>query len=330
MASSRRPASTVRPLTVVIAAIFAAVLPISASHAQNADTLDWRRYYPLEVGNVWEYHDAEIEDSFVRVTLVSASSVGEWTYFRRRTDTAIRTYAPGGADTLRSTTFDIVRYGDGGVVSAPSVEADTVALATCDAEDGFARDLRAAFGMRSACPDAAVPGADSVWVEGTYATRWAPAGVGGQGPFDPVEVAAIKQFTVGAIFSTFVADVGPVATGNLWGPRLHYARIGGVEYGEPSVLVSTDRQPEGDRLAVRTLGNPVRREARFSVGGRVAHGGRWTVTDALGRTVETAPLARSPRGALVRVSTAGLTPGPYRFTLHADGSRASVAFTVVR
>ena len=330
MSSGPRP-SALRQLAAVLAATVSLASTIPTSHAQDADTLDWRRYYPLAVGNVWEYHDAEAQGAHTRVTLVAASEVGDRTYFQRRTDTALLAYSASGPDTLRSTAFDVVRYGDGGVVSAPSVEADTVGLAICDADDGFERALRAAFGTRAACPSPSPSGADSVWVEGTYATRWAPAGVDGGDAPEPVDVAAIKTFTVGgALFSTFVADVGPVATGNLWGPRLHYARVGGVEYGAPSVLVSTERQPAGGRLTVRAQVNPVRGEARFAVDGAAARGARWRVTDALGRTLQTRSLDRSVGPAVVRVSTRGLAPGVYRFLLDADGEQASVAFTVVR
>ena len=318
-----------RQLAAALAATLAAALAVPASHAQDADTLDWKRYYPLAVGNVWEYHGAEAQESFTRVALVADTTVGDRTYFRRRTDTAVRAFFASGPDTLRSTTFDLVRYGDGGVLAVRTIEADTVGLAICSEDDGFERDLRAAFGTGTACPPTTLY-ADSVWVEGAYDARWAPQGVGELGPFEAVDVAAIKDYSTGVIFSTFVADVGPVSTGNLWGPRLHYARIGGVEYGAPSVLVAGDRQPEGARPTVRVLGNPVRREARFALDAPPARDAWWTVTDALGRTVRTARVAGASPGAVVRVPTVGLAPGVYRFTLDADGARASVAFTVVQ
>ncbi len=52
----------------------------SAAVAQPADTLDWKRYYPLAVGNLWEYHEAEIRADQSRFTLVSDTVVGGRTY----------------------------------------------------------------------------------------------------------------------------------------------------------------------------------------------------------------------------------------------------------
>ncbi|MGB3542818.1 hypothetical protein [Rubrivirga sp.] len=61
--------------------VFALGLGIAtaAATAQPADSLDWKRYYPLAVGNIWEYHDAEGFNDQFRHTLVSDTTVGDQT-----------------------------------------------------------------------------------------------------------------------------------------------------------------------------------------------------------------------------------------------------------
>ncbi|MEO0558340.1 MAG: hypothetical protein AAF170_09170 [Bacteroidota bacterium] len=305
----------------------------TVTSAQPADTLDWKRYYPLEVGNVWEYHGAEAQDQITRYTLVADTIADGRTYYRRQLDFAFIHYPQTGVDTARSTSIDYVRYAEGGVVAMQSVEADTVAFNPCS-EDGFERDLRPAFGAigRCASPPSSFTGDDSVRVEGVYNTQWTPraARSGQAGPFAPVDVAAIKTYTVhGAIFSTFVADIGPISTGNLWGPRLHYARIGGVSYGGPSVLVRTASTPrQFGAISVRVLQNPVRDLARFATRFPPAQPARWTITDVIGRIVLSADL--DPASSRISIPTDGLATGVYRFAVSAAGSQAVAPFTVIR
>jgi len=164
----------------------------SAASAQTTDTLDWKRYYPLEVGNVWEYHGAEARDIQTRYTLLADTSVNGQTYYRRQIDHVMVHYPQAEADTARSKSVDYVRYAEGGVITVPSVEADTIAFDPCS-EEGFERDLRPAFETTTPCP---LPllflEADSARIEGAYATMWAPsrpATSGGRGSTLPASVA---------------------------------------------------------------------------------------------------------------------------------------------
>ena len=198
-------------------------------------------------------------------------------------------------------------------------------------DDGFERDLRLAFGTASPCPPPLpFPEADSARAEGTYNTMWSPSGIGAAPSPDPIEVAAIKQHTVGPIFSAFVADIGPVSTGNLWGPRLHYARIGGVEHGAPSALVSSETTPRQlDAISVRVLQKPrARRGPASLVQTPLAQSIRWTITDALGRMVLASDLDLV--STMVTVSTHELATGVYRFSVSGADMHGSAAFTVVR
>ena len=207
----------------------------AAASAQAPDTLDWHRYYPLAVGNVWEYHNAELGGDF-RHTIIADTVVGGRTYFVRRTDySSLGSPVPPGQPRLDYVRYDERPGGGGGVVSLSSLSFDEAVLRPCDLDDEFERDLQLAFGARAACGPPPGPSPDSVFVEGQYNTTWRPDVLSGTST--PVAVAAVKYFSVGIIFTTFVADVGPVASGNLWGPRLHYAVIDGVAYGTPELVI---------------------------------------------------------------------------------------------
>ena len=313
-------------------AFLALGLAAVSAAAQPADPVDWQRYYPLEVGNLWEYHDAEAHGEQFRHTLVSDTTVGERRYFRRRTDHALAVFDAAGPDTLRSTHFDFVRYDDGGgVVAVDDLQSDARAVAPC-ADAGFERDLRLGFGARLECdpPPPSLPDADSVFVEGQYDVTWAPDVLSGTGRAVPV--AAIKWYTVGGVISsTFVADVGPVRTGNLWGPSLHYAVVGGVEYGAASFAVSAEADaPRPSAFEVRVLGNPTRSDAAFDLRAARPDRVRLRVYDALGREAWASDVAVGSDWRRARVPAAALAPGRYVLSVSGASGRAAVPFSVVR
>ena len=286
------------------------------------DTLDWHRYYPLEVGNIWEYEEAEDPFDYTRYHIVSDTTVGERRYYRRN---IFYQNIPVFGDTVY-TGYDYVRYDTAGVVVAvPSPDADTAVVDPCAWEDYFVRDLRLGFGARVACP--ASP-SDSVSVEGGYNEVWtAPGGA-------PVNVAAIKTFIVvdGLIYSTFVADIGPVGGGNLWGPRLHYARIGAVEYGTPGIVVSVEPAiPTTAGLQVRVLGNPVRGPVAVEIQSPSVQQALIEVFDLTGRRVWSDGLPLTRGSTRIDLPTRLLSSGTYLVRVFVEGGgTASGVFTVVR
>ncbi len=239
--------------------------------------------------------------------------------------------SPAGLDTVRWTAHDFVRYGDGGVVAVASVEADTATVAPCG-YNGFERDLRLGFGARVACepPPVGSPDADSVFVEGEYDVLWGPDVL--TGPATPVEVAALKRYVVRELIgSGFVADVGPVWTGNLWGPRLHYAVVGGVEYGAPGFATDAGpRSPPRSAFEVRLLGNPTRDGVAFDLRAPSPRETRCIVYDVLGRSVWSSAIVLSAEWRRVRVPEAALAAGSYVLRVSAGEEHAAVPFTVVR
>ena len=294
---------------------------IASGQSPPPDTLDWHRYYPLDVGNIWEYNEAEDPFEYTRYHIESDTMAGGRLYYKRE---ILFQNIPVWGDTV-FTGYDYVRYDTAGVVVAvPSPDADTAVVDPCASEDYFARDLRLGFEARVACP---APPPDSVFVEGGYDEVWtAPDGV-------PVNVAAIKTFFLdGLIYSTFVADIGPVGGGNLWGPRLHYARIGGVEYGTPRIVVSVEPAiPATAGLQVRILGNPVHGSAAVEIRSPFARSALIEVFDLTGRRVWSNGLPLTRGATRTDLPTRLLSSGTYLIRVSAEGGgTASGVFTVVR
>ncbi|QXD13817.1 T9SS type A sorting domain-containing protein [Rhodocaloribacter litoris] len=207
-----------RIVSLVLALFVAGVAPARAQPIP--DTLDWHRYYPLEVGNIWVYGGL---DAHVR-TIVGDTLVRGRRYFIRRDSVpAVGTVGPF-VDTL------YVRYDTAGtVVTVRDPAADTLAAplplnAWEDAPDFLAHfDMRAAFGdtLYHVPPDTLY------FVRGGYNERLR---IGNE----VVETAALKCFVAaGPVLheACYAADIGPVRTGNLFGAELTYARVGGVTYG---------------------------------------------------------------------------------------------------
>jgi len=286
------------------------------------DTLGWHRYYPLEVGNIWEYEEAELHFDYTRYHIVSDTTVGEHLYYKRE---ILYQNIPVLGDTVY-TGYDYVRYDTAGVVLATaSPDAGTTTINPCVSEDYFVRDLRLAFEARVACPESPP---DSVFVEGGYNEMWTVPGG------SPVPVAAIKTFFVvdGLIYSTFVADIGPVGGGNLWGPRLHYARIGGIEYGTPRIVVSVEPSiPTTPGLQVRILGNPVHGSAAIEIRSPSVQPALIEVFDLTGRRVWSDGLPLTRGSTRIDLPARLLSSGTYLVRVSAEeGGTASGTFTVVR
>ena len=298
----------------VLAAAAALATPIA--HAQS--DIDWRRYYPLEPGNVWEYAYEEVGPDRARHELLRDTvALGR--------DYVLREVTEKWPDVPASTYRDLIRYDDatGTVVAFRTAEEDTGPADPCSFDDDyFVRDLRLGIGTTVDCPTGS--DASQIVVEGELDTQWTPPGGGS------VDVAAIKTITVEVLFATFVADIGPVGAGNLWGPRLAYARIDGVEYGTPYVFVSEEEGPEASGLGVRTA-SPIRSGSglRLSVRGAAPAEARVEVFDALGRRVARRDVTLGTAWRAVTLAVR-LAPSAYVVRLTTDGAMASMPLVVTR
>ncbi len=229
--------------------------------AQTPDPIDPARYYPLAVGDVWEYRvelgvspgfDARYE--ILRDTLIDG---------RRYLIESQTTRQAGGPF---STPFETpMRY---------DPVTQRVHLWTTQDAPFYPRvcSFGFPFGPNQTCQ------------QGPRDIGGGLGGVVTLGDSSRVAVSAQKRFgsqTLDAYIDTYAADIGLISRrDNVEGGdmRLHYARIGGVEYGTPLVVSGEAVPAEAEVLTLRTRGQrlvvaargPVRVELFDTLGRRVA------------------------------------------------------------
>ena len=269
--------------------------------AQTPDTTDAARYFPLAVGNAWEY------ESFFPVPPGSAS---RWEV---ASDTTIdgEDYFIMTNDAL-SCSPCIDRYT---VRFDPDTATIVQRLPTGEVVPWWFADcpLDASFGSETTC--GVVSGGYDQDVE-----------LAGGIPFEGV---TYKAFDSGFQLAGYVADVGYVGyvqqQYESGGSRLLYARIDGVEYGTSSFPVTAESAPVASSLALTVFPNPLRSDAtvRFSLDRpqRVT----LAVYDVLGRRLLVRDLGVQPAGeAQHRLDVASLPSGVYVVRLGGDaGTRAT-------
>ena len=198
---------------------------VAAQPQPTPDTLDWRRYYPLAVGNVWEYQVAEGEPLLRREIIGETLALGR-EYFLMDETAYDYDYLGGGTEleVFFSNMF-FVRYDTSGtVVALRDVESDTSAAPRSElsyATGDWYFDLRMAFGdtVRFGAGEA-----DVYSISGGYGET---VEIG-----NAMVVVAAHKFFQGALgFESYAADIGFLGGGNLWGPHITYSRVEGVEYG---------------------------------------------------------------------------------------------------
>jgi hypothetical protein len=238
-------------IALVLLALFA-----TGAFAQTPDTTAAWRYYPLQIGNVWEYNGS---GSPVRKAIVADTLVdGRHWYLERHTDF---TFSPPASkqhlirfDTLTAT----VRYRmDGQEMAVPP---------GCP--------LDAPFGGQVECGNRSV------------------AVSGGPGSSIMIGSAAVsdvmlKTFDDGMYRHRFVAGIGfverqqYVPESGLY--RLFYARVGGVEYGSPIFPVANEVSARGAAPALSVHPNPAADQAHVALTLTHPQRVRVDVIDVLGR-----------------------------------------------
>ena len=244
--NGRRYASQVVTMRITCI-ILLSLLLAGAAPAQDTsvvvDTLDWQRYYPLEIGNTWEYGGL---NSYIS-TIIGDTLANDHRYFIRRDSIpAVGTLGP-------FIHMFYVRYDTAGtVVTLPSLEADTleVPLPFVNRRVDFP-DFLAHFDMRTAFGDTLYYEApDTVYyVWGGYNER---RQIGNE----LVEVDALKCFGGHGFFlwrfECYATDIGFVGGGNLFGSELNYAKVGGIEYGRlPTPVEAAAEVPE--QFSIETI-----------------------------------------------------------------------------
>lgn len=201
----------------VVALILAVILATPAT-AQNVvpDTLDWRGYYPLGVGNVWEYNGVESPSLTHRSIVGDTLADGRHYYVL---DTTIP--VPRGPLVYRH----YVRYdSSGGLVVLTDVTADSSDVPDTECDEARTWDkLHECVAFRSDFRD-------TLYARAPWDTYFVSGGYGGT--VLGVDVAAIKCFHIPCCWSMcYAANIGWTEGGSLEYYWLTYARVGGQEYG---------------------------------------------------------------------------------------------------
>lgn len=266
-------------LPAVAALALLAAVPVSA---QQPDTTAPWRYYPLAVGNVWEYEarPSSVEPpAFVRRVVERDTVVDGRRYFVQVT------YVAAGRDAP-------FVYQSRSVVRFDTTAARVVGLIVGQGPGGeyvVACGLGAAFETNIDCSPMNNPngGPDETQVSGGY------GGTVDFGPgTGPLPVEARKSFREGfgdGGNDLYAAPVGYVGNSGAFCEgcftALRYARVGGVSYGV-SVVVAAEPGPDAPEVSLSVLPNPSLGPVvvRLSLG-ETTRSATVMVLDALGREV---------------------------------------------
>ena len=298
------------------ATVFGVYAPVSA---QTPDTTSAWRYFPLEVGNVWEYErrtencyfdqpcdPVEFQGYLRRV--VSEDSVVEG---QRYAIVHEREFYPDGQPGIgfeRLVRFDTLdahlysRNEQGGENYWPR---------------GFDCPLDAPLGVEIICPLSLY-----TYVSGSYAYE--------QQIGDDEVVTSLKEYFGYLNSSTFAAGIGEVY--NLQGKfatawrTLTYARIDGEEYGVQQFPVANETGASLESsVALSVYPNPARGPATLNVVLDRPQRATLAVYDVLGRRILSEDLGALPAGERMhRLDLTALPPGVYLVRLDGDaGARAT-------
>lgn len=294
------------------------ILPGAARvHAQGevvADTLDWRQYYPLEVGNAWEWETTILVayHGLDRRAIVGDTLMGGQRYFVQAAYAVAVDPVQGLNEAVTDTVY--LRY--------DTLRTRVVALARDGtAEQDYTCDLSAAFGTVAPCD---LMG--EMHVGGGYAWDDGRLVVGG----DTLHVPAVKHlYNVGGGVSYYhgVGMLPGIGDGAVGGTGFLYVRVGGQEYGERVVFVHTESPPPAVPPHLHLYPNPSPDALTVALAG---YGGRATVTlyDLLGRVIASSRSCPEPRCTL---SVTGLAAGRYLVRVVGRNNRVTAqGITVVR
>jgi hypothetical protein len=223
----------------LILLITATVCP-GARAQTTTDTLDWHRYFPLEIGNEWHYRDAE-GFPVTRFAITGDTLVDGMRWYRAE-EAVFERLIGRSVPTLVSERALFLRHDDSGrMIEREDPAAESGAVFSRGLQEFDQADLTSAFGTTTQQTN---PDEPAMIVTGGYDH---PIRIG---PSDLI-VPAVKRFAVGPWMWSYAADIGFLGGGNLWGPELAYARVGGTEYG--SMVVSREARPVTGHAPSRAL-----------------------------------------------------------------------------
>lgn len=275
------------------------------SGGAEPDTTSPWRYFPLHVGDAWEYYYYG-SGARRRVDVLGEETHLGRDYFTWRSRTYTASGQQVGSFGPRPVRFDTVDTVVKVYVSETGEESFLpLPWTRCP--------LDAAFGSEVVCPHREEDpfevggGYDGLLVFGTD--------LPGTGE-DTIRTAVKTYYSFVPGNSEdfrYGADLGLVFLENELGAEgLYYARVDGVEHGQAVYPVESEAGPEVtlSTLVLSTYPNPFREHLRVDVAGTMPEGVVVEVVDVLGRVVRREEV-RGPGAITVSVEGRGLAPGLY-------------------
>lgn len=300
------------PLQVAFLFTFLFAL-IPPAHSQNeiiADSLEWTDYYPLQIGNVWEW-SSEIQVAYSRLDyreIIGDTLIEDALYF-------VQIEHFGEYDPV----FNIDNSGSNtSYLRYDSLEKRVVAWReTEELEVDYSCNLNASFGGRTDCERVG----DS-YVEGGYESNGELL-VGD----DLVPYGALKMFiNLGGGVSYYhgIGFLPLLGDGQAGSITFTYVRLNGVEYGDRVFNVSVE---EGSVARVEELEiYPNPGSGRLTINGKSLGEVSIRMFDVMGRAVREDVSCRFP----CNIDTTDLSSGIYFVrTSHAINSRTMIKQVVI-
>ena len=273
------------------------------------DTTDWRSYFPLEVGNRWQYvYDPflEGENTYRGVEIVASEEIEGVEYFRLR-----HCDRTGIGSTCARELW--VRYDEERRSVRERREVDGEVLYF-----DYLGDLGASF--------------EPPLVYGEYAFSYGLES-------GPTVMGTRKGFFTAGGSVDYLSGIGPFYFTIEASPdeeRLIHARIGGVSYGTPRFEFPTAGEPDVAQPVSTSFTELFPNPARGAVQAQYTLGVPQAVTleliDLLGRRVRSTEMGRQGADTHdVGIDTGGLRPGLYLLRLRGDaGAEATRRIVVLR
>ena len=276
-------------------------------HAQTEpipDTLDWRGYYPLQVGNEWEYVTDNFpmpEVHYDRLHIVGDTLIKGVAYYIQRSRRYNANVEPTGEATSTYLRYDTTLKT---IVVRPRNAQDawgeeTAYLVECE--------LDVAFNQEYVCYSGLL-----LHISGEYCGEgWCNRFAG-----DSIDVAATKHFNFGGPGITLVHGIGEIGgqfEGSYAGRYLIYARIDEVVYGKSEVRTSSEEETSAPMSATLADVYPVPFSDVLYAEIHTPAGQPTTVEvfDAIGRRMWTERIAGQGQVQRVRISQEDWGAGVY-------------------
>jgi hypothetical protein len=313
MNTSVRRSST-RPLRVrqLVAYLFAVILmaPAQGQDGVIPDTLDWRGYYPLQIGNAWEWRTEQMY-AYERIDwreIVGDTLIADTTYFVQETSFWEIDHNREGSEQAGAWSV-LLRYED--------TRHRVVGRMSDGSEHPFSCDLSADFGATGHFCDE--------WTQ-VVRSDWPEEGSSILGRHVP----AAKSFWAWQGFgptATYYHGIGPIphpGDGNTGSILFTYLKLGGVEYGRRSMNSEDDDRELSDGQRIPLYPNPTSDGFTLEIPGPIGRG-TIDIYDGTGRIVSRKDCA----AARCWIDTSGLPAGGYFVRTHSRSGQPFITHVIV-